>query len=158
MALEKYFYQRLEEGKDITKEVATTLARCRSVAPLGVLCDVGKRQIDLLSGPLRALLSAPELYSWEIAKTFEDRNHLMLGAARNGQFFIELARQFHGLEHRKQDLRETAAELLLKSRQMQTFSTKIRDWWKQRRASGESRIEIVDQLDLTLDLSNYEVQ
>src|SRR5690606_18381657 len=69
MALEQYFYQRLDGGEDITEDVVMTLARCRSVAPLGVLVDVGKRQMNLFDGPLRALLSAPEIYAWDITKT-----------------------------------------------------------------------------------------
>lgn len=133
MALEQYFYQRLDAGQDITEEVGRTLARSRSVAPLGVLSDVGKRQPTLFSGPLRALLSAPELYAWEISK-------------------------IHGLEHRKRDLRHVAMERLLKSEEMQAFFGTVRDWWQQRRAAGERLAEMAEQLDLWLDPTNYEVR
>ena len=68
MALEQYFYQRLEAGEDVADDVAKTLARTRCVAPLGVLIDVGKRSPSLFDGPLRTLLSAPEVYSWDIRK------------------------------------------------------------------------------------------
>jgi len=158
MALEQYFYVRIDAGDDITESVAAVLARSRSVAALGVLCDVGKRQPNLFNGPLRALLSAPELYSWEINKLVHGRSHLMIGAFTQGQYFIELAQQFHGLEHRKRDLRNVATERLLKSAEMQSFFCSVRAWWKKRRADGEQLIEMAEQLDLWLDPTNYEMR
>ena len=158
MALEQYFYLRLDAEDDIAEGVSAVLARSRSVAALGVLCDVGKRKPSLFEGPLRALLSAPELYAWEINKMVHGRRHLMIGALTQGQHFVKLAQQFHGLEHRKRDLRRVATERLLKSEEMQTFFSSVRDWWKQRRAEGESLIEMADQLDLWLDATNYEVR
>ena len=156
MALEKYFYQRLDEGQDISAEVASTLARYRSVAGLGVLMDVGKRQPGLFDGPLRALLSAPELYAWDISKTTQGRTHLMIGGLLHGRGFVEVAREFHGLQHRNRGLRHVATERLLGSAEMQAFFRKARDWWCQRRATGESLVKIAEQLDLWLDPANYE--
>lgn len=158
MALEQYFYQRLDAGEDITDDVATALARTRSVAPLGVLSDVGKRHLSLFNGPLRALLSAPELYAWEITKTLKGRTHLMIGAFTQGQDFAKLAQQFHGLEHRKHDLRHVAMEHLLRSEDMQTFFATVRAWWTKRRAEGEELSETADQLDLWLDPANYQMR
>lgn len=155
MALEQYFYSRLDAGDDITEGVATVLARSHSVAALGVLCDVGKRQPNLFDGPLRALLSAPEVYSWEISKLVHGRSHLMIGAF-TGRYFIELAQQFHGQEHRKRDLRNVAKERLLKSAEMESFFRSVRAWWRKRRADGEPLNEMTEQLDLLLDAANYQ--
>lgn len=156
MALEQCFYYRLDAGEDISEPISTVLARSRSVAPLGVLCDIGKRQPILFRGPLRALLSSPELYAWEIDKIVQGREHLLIGAVNQGRYFFELAQQFHGLEHRKRDLRTIAIELLLNCEEVQTLLATVRNWWKQRHAEGESFYEMVDQLNLLLDLSNYE--
>jgi hypothetical protein len=158
MALEQYFYSRLDAGDNIAESVAAVLARSRSVAPLGVLCDIGKRQPSLFDGPLRALLSAPEIYSWEINKMVQGRTHLMIGAFTHGQEFVKRAQQFHGLEHRKRDLRSIATERLLKNEEMKIFFSSVRDWWKQRRAEGDNLIEMADQLDLWLDPTNYETR
>lgn len=158
MALEQYFYLRLDAGDDIAEEISAVLARSRSVAALGVLCDIGKRQTSLFDGPLRALLSGPELYYWEINKLVQGRSHLMIGAFMRGQEFITLAQQFHGLEHRKRDLRDVALDRLLKSEEMQAFFASVRDWWKKRRADGERLIEMADQLNLLLDPANYQMR
>lgn len=158
MALEQYFYQRLESGQDVADEVAATFARSRCVAPLGALVDVGKRKMALFDGPLRPLLSAPELYAWDIRRTVHGRSHLMIGAFMQGQEFIKLAQEFHGLEHRKRDLRHVATERLLKKKEMQTFFSSVRDWWKKRQAAGEQLVDMAGQLDLWLDPANYEMR
>jgi hypothetical protein len=158
MALEKYFYDRLDAGDDITKELGTTLARCRSVATLGVLVDVGKRHVGMFDGPLRLLLSAPELYAWDISKIVQGRMHLMIGAVMQGRGFVDLAREFHGLQHRKRDLRQVATERLLKSEGMQRFFETVRGWWQDRRGEGEHLNEMADQLELWLDPTKYQVQ
>lgn len=158
MALEQYFYQRMDAGQDVAAEVTTTLQRSRSVAPLGVLCDLGKRQPQLFSGPLRALLSAPEIYSWELTKTLQGRSHLMIGAFNQGQLFSELANEFNDLGHRKRDMRNVALDCLLRSEEMQTFFAMVRQWWKKRRTDGEQLIEMAGQLDLWLDPANYQMR
>jgi len=158
MALERYFYQRIDAGEDITDGATAALARSRSVAPLGVLIDIGKRQPSLFSGPLRALLSAPELYAWEIRKLLRGRMHLGIGAILQGDYFAKCAQQFHGLAHRKRDLREVAMERMLKSAEMKSFFATVRSWWKRRRAAGEPLIDLTEQLDLWLDPAHYEVR
>jgi hypothetical protein len=158
MALEKYFYLRLDADEDISERVTAALARSRSVAALGVLCDVGKRQAQLFEGPLRSLLSAPEIYAWEIPKLGQGRIHMMLGVILQGIEFAKLAQEFHNLEHRKLDLRNVAVELLMKSAEMQSFFLAIRNWWKDRAAGGEHLPDIREQLDLMLDPANYEMR
>lgn len=156
MALEQYFYLRLDAGEDIAEAVSVAFARSRSVALLGLLCDIGKRQTTLFDGPLRPLLSAPELYSWEINKLVQGRSHLMIGAFLHGQEVMKLAQKFHGLEHRKQDLRKVAQQRLFESSDMQSFFGSVREWWKKRQAAGEQLIEMAEQLDLLLDPNNYQ--
>lgn len=158
MALEQYFYIRLDAGDDVTEEITKVLERSRSVAGLGVLCDIGKHQVSLFDGPLRALLSGPELYSWDIFRVVQGRWHLTIGGCWDGAEFHELARQFHGLQHRTRDLRDVATERLLRSQEMQEFFAAVRAWWKQRLADGEKLDDLVEQLDLRLDPTNYQVR
>ena len=158
MALEQYFYLRLDAGDDITEEISSVLTRNRTVAILGVLCDIGKRQLSLFAGPLRSLLSAPELYSCEIQKLVQGRSHLMIGSFRQGLEFIKLAQRFHDLEHRKNDLRHIAVEQLLKCEEIKNFFVLVREWWKRRKADGEQLNDMVDQLDMRLDPANYQMR
>jgi hypothetical protein len=158
MALEQYFYSRIDAGEDIEESVVTTLSRSRSVAVLSVLCDVGKRQPNLFHGPLRALLSAPEIYSWEVSKLVNSRSHMMAGAILQGKWFWDLAQKFHRLNHRKHDLRTIATDLLLKNEDMQTFFSSARAWWKKRDHDGEQLNDMADQLDLRLEPANWQMR
>lgn len=158
MALEQYFYQRLDAAQDISAEVAATLARSRCVAPLGVLVDVGKRHMVLWSGPLRVLLSAPELYAWDIRKTVQGRSHHRIRAFQQTQDFTNRAEEFHSLEHRRRYLSQVAMEQLLNRKEMQTFFSVVRDWWKKRQAAGEQLNDMASQIDLCLDPTNYETR
>ena len=158
MALEQYFYERLDEGKDIAGEISTALARSESVALLGVLCDVAKRQRTLFEGPLRSLLSAPELYAWEITKLVHGRSHLMIGAFGKGEWFIRRAQQFHSLEHRKVDLRNVAISLMLQRPAMREYFDCVRAVWSAAPQVGGRIAELRQQLAISLDIANYEVR
>lgn len=156
MALEQYFYQRLDDRKEVAEEVGAVLARSHCVALLGVLCDVGKRHEALFEGPLRALLTAPEMYEWDIAKIVQGRSHLMIGAFRQSELFVRLARQFHALEHRKRDLRHVAILLMLNRGTMREYFTHVREWWQKREAASERVSDLTQQLVIALDPTNYE--
>lgn len=156
MALEQFFYQRLDEEKDVAAEVATTFERSKSVATLGVLCDIGKKHPALFEGPLRALLSAPEIYAWEIRKVVHGRAHLMIGAS--DRLFIKLAPQFHNQEHRKIDLRTTATLLMLQRPAMRDFFDQLRSSWESVPAANDSISGIRRQLIVSLNSANYEVR
>lgn len=158
MALEQYFYQRLDEGKEVANEASAVLARSRCVALLGVLCDVGKRQETLFEGALSALLTAPEIYAWEIPKIVNDRSHLMIGAFERGELFTRLAQKFHALEHRKRDLRYVATELMLNRVTMGEFFARAREWWRTRESAGERLPDLTQQLIILLDPANYELR
>ena len=157
MALEQYFYQRLDAGEDVVPEVAAVLARSQYVAVLGVLCDIGKRQQALFEGPLRALLSAPELYMWELQKGCP-RSQSPDDRVLSGKdvIFIKLARQFHDLEHRKVDLRSVATRLMLQHPAMGGYFARVRPLWQQRSATDERVGAMVQQLIIALDPANYE--
>jgi hypothetical protein len=160
MALEQYFYLQLDEGKDIMTEIATVLARAKSVALLKVLCEVGKRHQVLFEGPLQPLLSAPELYEWNISEIIQNRSHMLIGAFTHGHWFVELAKKFHHMEHRKRDLRNIAVLLMLNRPAMREYFATVRADWEATRSSnaGDQSSPMMDQLIITLDPANYAVQ
>ena len=158
MALEQYFYLLLDEGKDVAAEAAAVLKRCESAALLGLLSDVGKRQRTLFEGPLRSLLSAPEIYAWEIGKLVQGRNHLMIGVFGAGEFWVKLAQQFHSLPHRKTDLRNLAVVVMFGNPAMREYFDRVRAEWSKGPSTGGQVAELRRQLLVNLDASNYEVR
>ncbi len=154
-ALEQYFYLQLDAGQDIAEETSVVLARTQSVALLGVLCDVGKRHPVLFEGPLRLLLAAPEIYSWEITKSAKGRTHLMFGPYHRTRDLLDLAREFHGLVHRKVDLRGIA-QVLVQQPAMQEYFERIRRTWQAAPRLGVNILKIQQQLTRILNPANYE--
>jgi len=131
MALEQYLYMEMNEGRPVDAKVRLVLERCRSVALLQVLCDVGKRQPELFEGPLRPLLAIPEIYFWDISASVHGRAHLMLGVVMRPEFVIEMAKAFHELPHRTLVLRDVATELFLNRQAVRDSLEKARSSWEQ---------------------------
>ena len=157
MALEQYFYERLDRTEQVDAEVAAVLARCGSVALLGVLSDVGKRQPQLFEGPLRSLLSAPELFLWESSKRANGRGHLLIGALEQGEWFAKLANRFHSQDHRKLDLRQLAVSLAFQNPSMREYFDSVRAVWQGTPSSGHLA-EMKEQMSQALDVASYEVR
>jgi hypothetical protein len=58
MALEKWFYDRIDSGEDITPAVTRIMNESESLALAGLLLTVAKRKPELLIGPLSPLLES----------------------------------------------------------------------------------------------------
>jgi hypothetical protein len=158
IALEQYFYQKLDADQDVTAEVAAVFARSNSVAILGVLCDVGKRHPVLFEASLMPLFSAPEIYAWENQKSLHGRDFLMMGAFRHGEVFFNLAKKFHNLEHRKLDLLGIAIKLLFSRPEIREYFNHVRAVWLATLSSSSVITELKKQLDRSLNPANYVVR
>lgn len=160
MALEKYFYMEMDEGRPIDEKVRLVLERGRSVAFIKVLCDIGKREPAFFEGPIRELLAAPEIYEWDITTVVHGRDHLMIGAFMHGAYFVKLAREFHNLEHRQLDLRQIALELFFNRPAMRAFLTEARKRWEAAlAATPKGRFhDFLCQLVVTFNVENYRVE
>lgn len=160
MALEQWFYLRIERKEDVTTEVQAVLARGNSTAFLAVLCDIGKRDLTLFEGQLRALLAVPEIYSWEIDRMANGRSHFMIGAFGHDEWFLKMVRTFHELPHRKYDLRRISRVLLLEKPAMRDFFAEVvAKWRNEATAAPSTRAEAMRaQLIVGLDPENYAVR
>jgi nucleoside phosphorylase len=160
MALEKYFYLRIDQEQPIDEDILTVLRRVKSVAFLKVLCDVGKRLPTLFENSLQPILSVPEIYFWEERMILEARSHLMIGLSLEQEPFFQLAKQFNNLEHRQKYLRQIALELFFNSPAMRAFFEQTRQRWETRfLVNSEDEIrDFLQQLILSFDINNYQIQ
>jgi hypothetical protein len=162
MAVEQYLYIRLDGKKDISTELTAILARGTSTAFLGLLCDIGKREIALFEGPLRPLLAVVALYSWDIRRGVKGRSHFMLGAYRHGEWFVNMAKAFHELPHRSRELRLIAGWLMIHRPAMREyFASVVAAWRKDSESSPDApEADMRTQMIATLDPNpdNYEVR
>ncbi len=160
MALEEFFYRRIDAGAPVDGYARAVLGRARNVAFLKVLCDVGRRAPDIFEGSLQPLLASPEIHQWDIHARVQGRRHLMMGASLRGDWFVREAEAFHAHEHRNIDLRWLALDMLLKRPGMRPAFGRVRQGWE-RRLVGEPDAEmrgLLEQLIVTLDPANYRVQ
>ncbi len=154
MAVEKWLYLNLEKEQDVSSAIELILTASRSVAFLGVLCEVGKFSPNLFAGLLRPLLLVPEIY-------FEDRRFLRGGGALmgtgasflEGEWFFNLAREWDAMEHRKRELVQIAAHHFHHHPETRTVLSAARIAWskleqpvdERRRANLEALIAQFDE-------------
>jgi hypothetical protein len=64
-ALERWLMLRLDAGEGITVDIERILLEGNSAALVSVLLNVAKYRPSLLTGPLAALLTFPNLFYWD---------------------------------------------------------------------------------------------
>jgi hypothetical protein len=134
MALEKYLYDRLDAGDDITPLLQKLLAQAGSVAVLGTLTMVGKYRPGLLEGVLQPLLGSPELQQWDYQLNLRlALSGDWLGAINSPQRREEL-RVWQQLPHRRLSLLVMAQHYFHQSEDGSAFFAAARQRWATRAA------------------------
>lgn len=135
MALEKYCYNQLDAGADVTELAELLLQRAASVAVLGVLAQVGKYHPPLFSGVLQPLLGSPELLQWD--EWLSQRIGFAVGffGLVRSQRRREELHEWQQLAHRKASLTSLAYQYFQESATWREFFAGARSRWQQRRAT-----------------------
>jgi hypothetical protein len=71
-ALERWLYDLIDAGADVTARIEHLLRTSDSVAILGVLMNVGKYRPELFLGPLKPLLALHRSYLWDSNRVQEN--------------------------------------------------------------------------------------
>lgn len=158
MALEKWFYEQIEQGRDIEVEAAARriVAESESVAFAGLMFDVGKRSPSLFAGALKPLFSAGVLWSWDFQLTL-----LRAGSqpdpigfwGMQPQQLIALAQEWYRLPHRRHLLLGSDGAIprtMLSKAAFRTFFEDVRNRWKAELDSGAAS----DDLRLLIERIN----
>ncbi|HEX8524204.1 MAG TPA: hypothetical protein VF669_18260 [Tepidisphaeraceae bacterium] len=107
MALEKWFYDQLEGGNDISAAIDQIKHGSQSVAFAGLLSAVGRYRPELFKGPLAFLTSTPEFMYWESHPEQEITGTALLSWQMfpvRGTHVIEPAQKWYAMPHRRNDL------------------------------------------------------
>lgn len=157
MALEQYFYQRIEQGEQIEDQLLQVLERVRSAAFLKVLIEIGKREKNLFRRGLLPLLGVAEIYHWDIAVSIHGRRAFGIGAPLRGDWFLKLASAFHGAAHRKEDLRHVLTKVLLDYPETRPFlAARAAEWEASARSEPNSdEGQFLQQLANLARFENY---
>jgi hypothetical protein len=163
MALEKWFYDLLNEERDISPYARKLLAESRSLAFAGVLLSVGTYRPALFDGILQPMLTSIELFLAyrEVfrCEVQEDWKLGLLSWARNGQFFVSMMAEWNQMPHRRLNLYETVQRLICSDSSTRALLALCSERWKIRRAAqlGNSARNTtrLETLFAILDPSNY---
>ena len=157
MALEKFFYEQLEGGKKIEKYIDQIFSHSKSIAPLGVLASVGKKQPTLFCGPLKPLLTNPLIYSWDNSISNWPTNLLNTSFDLLSNYLKDDFKKWSNLEHRKIHISQIGQALFLNTNRLDQFYNDITTHWKNLYDDPDSDFHNWDlvQTQLTKNLSNH---
>ena len=113
-ALERWLTLRLDAGEDVSADIEKILRDGNSAALVSVLLNVAKYRPSLLTGPLAALLTFPNLYFWDSARV-EQVGHNFIGWSwlQGGQAMFDFARDWTLAPHRQRKFLDVVVNLLL---------------------------------------------
>ena len=129
MAIEKWLYDEHDAGRDIAPICRRLLSGSSSMAVVGLLGAVACRHPELLAGPLRPLLSAPEVLIWDAHYKRLPHEYLLTGLFQEPVVLQELARDWHALEHRHTTVEQLALNQLLQDEQERRYFAVLRKRW-----------------------------
>jgi hypothetical protein len=116
-ALERWLCDLIDAGKDISPQIDNLLRTSNSVAVLGVLVNVGKRQPELFKEPLRPLLAVQRIYGWDYHRAKDSQYSFdAMTWARSGEVIFEMAKNWALAPYRKQMLRGLVSEMVVADR------------------------------------------
>ncbi|MCY1203255.1 hypothetical protein D9M72_147560 [compost metagenome] len=113
-ALERWLTLRLDAGQDTTSDIERILREGRSAALVSVLLNVAKYRPSLLTGPLAALTTFPNLFYWDNVRVKQVAyNFIGWSGLRDGQAMFDFARDWTLAPHRQQKFLDVVVALLL---------------------------------------------
>jgi len=113
-ALERWLTLRLDAGEDITADIKRILREGNSAALVSALLNVAKYRPSLLTGPLAALITFPNLFYWDSIRVEQvGYNFIEWSWLQGGQAMFDFARDWTLAPHRQQKFLDVVVELLL---------------------------------------------
>ncbi|MCQ1547670.1 MAG: hypothetical protein NOF05_02350 [Candidatus Accumulibacter phosphatis] len=113
-ALERWLTQLLDAGEDITGYIERILQDGHSAAFVSVLLNVAKYRPSLLTGPLAALITFPNLFLWDSIRVKQvGYNFIAWSWLRGGEAMFNFARDWTLAPHRTQKFLDVVVKILL---------------------------------------------
>jgi hypothetical protein len=162
MALERWFYEELEAGRDITLHLQRIISSSNNIAFAGLLSAIGRKQPSLLQNILAPLLRVPAFLIWEKQYTSEPHDYLMIGWTDKDPKITKIAQDWHSLSHRQVSLHRMAQRAYLNVTSMRTFFEEARaEWKKELRGLSRKSSHWKDELEELIELftiQNYKTE
>jgi hypothetical protein len=112
-ALERWLTLQLDADNAISTEIETIFREGNSAALVSVLLNVAKYRPQLLTGPLAALLTFPDLFHWDSVRVKHiGFNFSSWSWLQGGQAMFDFARDWTLAPHRQRTFLDVVVELL----------------------------------------------
>ncbi len=156
MALEKWLYDEVENGRGISRWVRYIFEHAESLAFAGVLISVGLKYPALFAKELQPFLGNFHIYECQLSWSLNERQEAWrISLAGQGQPTIKLAAEWHQMSHRRLALRDVAPWLMLQDGGTQEYlSTRTIEWSKRLEKPGEDR-DVLELFLARFDPENY---
>lgn len=115
MALEKWFYERIDKKEEIADDLQRVLAESRSASVLGLLVSVGLYHLSLFQGPLLPLFSNSDLFMTQRSAVMNTSWSFLFDVTwgRYGAKISAEVRAWFEMPHRRSSLSEVARWFLV---------------------------------------------
>ena len=156
MALEKWLYDEIEQGRSIARWVQYVYAHAESLAFGGVLVSVGLRYPALLTRELQPLLGNFYLYQCQLNWALNEPQEIWaIALSGQGQPAIKWAVEWHRLPHRRFILRDNAPCLMLQHEGTRKYLTGRAGEWAKRVEDSEKARDDLKFFLARFDPQNY---
>jgi hypothetical protein len=144
MALEKWFYDEIENERSIAQSVQYILDHSTSAAFAGVLVSVGLRYQALFAMELQPLLGNFYVYQTQMSLAMNESGETWtISFAGQPREAIKIAADWNRLPHRRFLLRDMAPALMLQHKgTMEYLTARKAEWAKLGQGSDKSRLDM----------------
>ena len=131
MALEKWFYEKIDANEDIEIWIDQIIEKSNSLALIGILNSIGKYSPKLFLDKLKPLLVCPNLIWWDQQYLLQSSGATsMIPWSGEDQYIINIALKWFEMKHRKTSLKQWALNFLLNIPDMKPFFKASREEWE----------------------------
>ncbi len=144
MALEKWLYDEIENGRGITRWVQYIFDHSQSAAFAGLLIAVGLRYPAFFARDLQPLIGNFYVYECQTSWALNESSEVWtISFARQPDAVVKIAASWHRMPHRRYLLRDIVPPLMLSHEGTLKYITERKaEWAKLRQGNAKSRLDM----------------
>lgn len=161
MALERWLYLMVDEGKSVTDPISQIFSTSRSTALLGLLAALANKKPELLKAELLPLASIWQLQVWEENHRIKGHDKhwgmTMMEWTRWGESMFNTVRDWHSLSHRSNTFGTTMLTLFFNDGDFRCQMSGIQQTWATELLDrvGSEYYDALEKIAIQFDVKNW---